>query len=69
MTIDTKITDDLDEDVTGVLKIREHLAKLYYDPQFSTIFNRPVLSMLLNGCDYLTQNITLLKDKYIAARG
>jgi hypothetical protein len=68
MSIDTKIIDDLDEDVRKVAEVKDHLTRLYYNEQFSSIFNRPVLSMLFNGCDYLSENIKLLREKYIATR-
>jgi hypothetical protein len=52
-----------------VAAVKDHLTRLYYNDQFSSLFNRPVLSMLFNGCDYLSENIKALREKYIAARG
>lgn len=64
--MDQKIIDDLDANVSKVNDVKAFLDRLYYDQEFSTVFNRPVLSMLISACDYLSSNIALLKTKYLA---
>ncbi|NVM22325.1 MAG: hypothetical protein HWN68_11165 [Desulfobacterales bacterium] len=68
MPVDDQILKDFDKHITRVEELSTWLDKLYYDPEFSTIFNRPVLSTLITGCDFLTENLETLKKKYIARR-
>ena len=58
------ITIQLNEDVAKVEEVQKHLRTLYNDPEFSTLFNRPVLSLLDAGCDYLIVNIRILATKF-----
>jgi hypothetical protein len=62
--MDEKIITDLEEDISSVVKVKAHLNLLYYNPDFGTFFTRPVLSMLSAGCDYLSTNLNILKEKY-----
>ena len=68
MPTDEKILADFDKHHKATEDLSTWLDKLYYDPEFSTLFNRPVLSMMITGCDYLTENLEALKRKYITAK-
>ena len=62
--MDQKIIDDLQDGQSKVDAVKSLLNKLYYDQEFSTLFTRPVLSMMIAGCDYLITNLGLLAEKY-----
>jgi hypothetical protein len=68
MAIDEKIVKDFDTHTSDVDRLHNWLNQLYYDPEFSTLFNRPILSMLMTGCDYLSENLKLLRNKYITLK-
>jgi len=68
MATDEKILQDFDIYLKQLDQIHNWLNLLYYDTVFSTLFNRPVLSMLMTGCDYLTENIRLLRIKYLTSK-
>lgn len=58
------ITIQLNDDVAKVQDVQKHLRTIYNDPEFSTLFNRPVLSLLDAACDYLITNIQKLAVKF-----
>jgi hypothetical protein len=62
------ITIQLNDDVAKVQAVQTHLRQLYNDPEFSTLFNRPVLSLMDAGCDYLITNLRLLVAKFEARK-
>ncbi len=62
------ITIQLNEDVAKVQEVQKHLRLLYNDSEFATIFNRPVLSLLDAGCDYLIINLRILATKFEARK-
>ena len=64
MPADEKILKDFDTYTKRMEDQKEWLNKLYYDPEFSTLFNRPMLSMLLTGCDFFIENFAEMKRKY-----
>lgn len=61
-----QIVKDFDENMARCNHIIDFLKKLYYDPEFSTLFNRPVLSMLITAGVYLHDNLSALKVKYLS---
>jgi len=65
--VDEKIVEDLAAQIKAIQGTKTFIDKLYYDPAFSSFFNRPVLSMLMAGCDYLSSNLDILRSKYITA--
>jgi len=67
--IDEKVISDLKDSSNAVLKVKDLLNTLYYDKEFSTVFNRPVLSMLMIACDYLSNNLNELSTKYVISKG
>lgn len=68
MPADEKILSDFDKYHKGVEDLSTWLDKLYYSEEFSTLFNRPVLRMMITGCDYLIENLEELKRKYMARK-
>jgi len=58
------ITIQLNEDVAKIQEVQKHLRTLYNDSEFSTLFNRPVLSLMDAGCDYLIVNLRILATKF-----
>lgn len=68
MAADEKILADFDLHHKDVEALASWLDKLYYSDEFSTLFNRPVLRMMITGCDYLTENLEELKRKYVARK-
>lgn len=62
--MDEKVLTDLQDAADGAKAIGDLLDRLYYHSDFSTVFNRPVLSMLIAGAKYLHDNLIILKDKY-----
>jgi len=61
--MDDKIILDLEHAMSKIAEVRVLLNQLYYDPEFANVFNRPVLSLLSAACDYLDQNLTILRNK------
>ena len=68
MVADEKIIADFDKHLKAVDELAAWFDKLYYSDEFSTLFNRPVLRMMITGCDYLTENLEGLKRKYMARK-
>jgi hypothetical protein len=62
--MDEKVLIDLQDAADGAKAIGDLLNRLYYHSDFSTVFNRPVLSMMIAGAKYLSSNLLILKDKY-----
>ena len=63
--MDDKIITDLIEAREKVESVKTLLDRLYYHPEFSTVMNRPVISMLITACTYLADNLTALSQKYL----
>ena len=53
-----KLLDDFDENIRKIDEVMTFLDKLYYDPEFSSLFNRPAISMLISGCQFLITNLS-----------
>uniref|UniRef100_A0A6H1ZMG2 Uncharacterized protein n=1 Tax=viral metagenome TaxID=1070528 RepID=A0A6H1ZMG2_9ZZZZ len=65
--MEQKVLDDLQEAADKVKSVGDLLNRLYYSSDLSTIFIRPLLSMLIAATVYLADNLLSLKEKY--ARG
>ncbi|GAG77220.1 unnamed protein product [marine sediment metagenome] len=61
-----EVVRDFDANMVKAEEIKVFLRRLYYDPEFSTLFNRPVLTMLITATDYLHSNLNVLKVKYLS---
>lgn len=59
---DDKLVRDLEDNIDRVEKVKGFLDKLYYDREFSTLFNRPSISMLVTGCEFLINNLEQFKQ-------
>ena len=62
--MDEKVIKDLEYHIANAKALKIWLDNIYYDPDFATLFNRPVISMMSTGADYLKENLQLLKQKY-----
>lgn len=59
-----KILYDLREHIKNLDAMKTWIDRVYYDPEFSTVFNRPVLSMLIQAAAFLRDNLNLLETKH-----
>ena len=66
MVIDDKILADFDTHMSNVNDLKNWFDRLYFDPEFSGIFTRPVLSIMVTGCSFLIENLNKLKTVYLA---
>ena len=62
--LDDKLLSDFEKHTKELEDIKSWLNDLYYHPEFSSLFNRPVISMLITAADYLRQNLITLRQKY-----
>lgn len=69
MSFEPRIITDFDKHIQNTEETRDWLKMLYYDPDFSSFFNRPILSMLMTGYDWLADNLQQLRAKYLIRRG
>ncbi len=60
-----KVIDDLKDHITNLEELKIWLDKVYYDSDFSNMFDRRVLTLMAAGTNYLVINLTLMKDKQI----
>ncbi|GAH37809.1 unnamed protein product [marine sediment metagenome] len=63
--MDEIVVKDLEKHIGHLEELSKWLNDIYYRPDFVTIFNQPVISMMSTGTDYLTENLRLLKQKYL----
>ena len=61
---DDKLLSDFNNHIDQLQKTKDWLDKLYYHPEFSSLFNKPVISMLITAADYLRSNLVTLRQKY-----
>lgn len=66
MPVDDKMLADFDRHTENVTELKDWFDKLYYDPEFSVTFTRPVLSFMITACKFLIENLNKLKTIYIA---
>lgn len=66
MYVDEKMISDFDRHIKNVSNLKEWFDQLYFDPEFSTIFTRPILSIMITGCTFLIENLGKLKITYLA---
>jgi len=64
--IDEKLEQDVMSSVQDILRLKNLLDRLYYHPEFGTFSTRPVISMLISACNYLSSNLEVLLGKYEA---
>lgn len=62
--LDDKLLSDFRKHTEQLQGTKTWLNDLYYHPEFSSLFNRPVISMLITACDYLRENLITLRQKY-----
>ncbi len=60
-----KVIDDLKDQITNLEDLKTWLDMVYYDKDFSNMFDRRVLTLMAAGASYLIINLTLMKDKQI----
>lgn len=54
---------ELLKSLDDIENINRLLNDIYADPKQSTPANKPVIQMLVHACDYLSSNLTILKDR------
>jgi hypothetical protein len=59
-----KLLDDLAAQVDNITQAIKWLDNVYYDPEFSTIFNRPLLSMLSQALNFVKTNLIAQGENY-----
>lgn len=65
MPAEEKVIKDF-ERWEGILdKLGEWVDRIYYDPEITVFSNKPQVSYLRTACDFLSENIKLLKNDYI----
>jgi len=67
--MDDQLLTDLAEAKDKVDSVKALLERVYYHPEFSTVMNRPVISMLITACVYLADNLTALAQKFRLKQG
>lgn len=65
---DDILLKDIDTHLANLASLQKWLKDVYYNPEFANMFNKPVLSMLSTGVDYLIENIMMLRNRYAAKR-
>lgn len=50
--------------IERVEAVKTDLGALQTDPDFVSFSNRPIITMLMTGCDFLTRNFSELKKSY-----
>jgi len=65
MPIDEKVLKDFDRYHDMVDKLAEWVDRIYYDPGFATFSNKPKISYIITACDFIRENLKLLKAEYI----
>jgi hypothetical protein len=63
--MDDKLVEDLKRMIDEEQSHVDLLEKLYYHPDFGTFSTRPIISMVITGCKYIRDNLTVLRDKYL----
>lgn len=64
-----KLMKDVDAHVQRLWELKTFLDKLYYNPEFSTVFTKPVVSFLDQACDFLIDTLNALSNKYANKKG
>jgi hypothetical protein len=64
--MDNILMQDLDRHTAAIRAAGEWLDQVYYHPEFASVGNRPVLSMLKTATIYLADNLDVLKAHFIA---
>lgn len=54
---------ELMQGVVDLDKLKVVLNDIYGDPEQVTMETKPVIQMLVHACDYLSSNVTILKDR------
>jgi len=67
--MDDQLFTDLYEAKEKVDSVKAFLERVYYHPEFSTVMNRPVISMLITASTYLSDNLVALAQKFRLQRG
>ena len=59
------LNDQFLENIKHIEETADFLEDLYKDPKIATPFNKPVISVLITACDYLSTNLDILNRKII----
>jgi len=58
------VIEDFTTHIDHVQALRDWLQKLYYTEEFGVFFQRPIISLLITGCDYLTENLKTMRNRW-----
>lgn len=58
---------DTKRHLSNLNELRDWLSTLYYSVHFTTITTQPMISMMIVGVEYIRDNITIIRDKLLAA--
>lgn len=64
-----KLLKDIDIYLDDLHLLKVFLDKVYYNPEFSTVFTKPMVSFLDQACDFIIDNLTKLANKYQEKKG
>lgn len=65
MVEDNKILINMDEHISHLERLKEWFDEIYNDPEFATLINKPRISTLKSGADYLLVNMRRLRADYV----
>lgn len=65
--MDNDVLDsDLRRAITKAEEIKTLIDRFYYSGDLGTIFNKPFISTLSTGADFLIKNLRILRQRYAA---
>jgi hypothetical protein len=62
--MDEKVIEDTKDMISKAGQIAAKLELLYYNPEFGTLRTRPIISMMITGAKYLSDNLIVLLKLY-----
>lgn len=60
------LASNLRESVKKAEEVKKVIDQIYYSSDLSTFFNRPFLTMLSTGADFLVKNLRIMAQRYEA---
>ena len=61
-----KILEEFQTSLDNLNSVKDFLNNLYFSDALADFFQRPVLSLLITGCEYLIVNLRIMRKKYEA---
>lgn len=63
---DREIVYDIDKHIEQLGKLKQLLTRLHEDPNFGNMMIKPGIAMLITATQYLSDNLTELKQRYLS---